>query len=112
MQQHIQFVTAPDGVGLAVSTVGAGPPLIIIPGWISHLELDWAYPLGRDFYQRLAEDNLLVRYDKRGTGLSDRGVTDYSPEANLRDLEAIITALGLKRPALMGYSQGGPISVA
>lgn len=112
MQQHIQFVTAPDGVSLAVSTVGAGPPLIIIPGWISHLELDWAYPLARDFYQRLAETNLLVRYDKRGTGLSDRGVNDYSPEANLRDLEAIIDALGLKKPALMGYSQGGPISVA
>lgn len=112
MQQQIQFIQSSDGVGLAVATLGAGPPLIIIPGWISHLELDWAFPAGREFYQRLAERNLLVRYDKRGTGLSDRGVTDYSPEANLRDLEAIISGLGLKKPALMGYSQGGPIAVA
>lgn len=112
MQQQIQFVTTSDGVSLAVATCGAGPPLIIIPGWISHLELDWAFPAGREFYQRLGEHNLVVRYDKRGTGLSDRGITDYSPEANLRDVEAIINGLGLKKPALMGYSQGGPIAVA
>jgi pimeloyl-ACP methyl ester carboxylesterase/class 3 adenylate cyclase len=93
-----------------VATCGAGPPLIIIPGWISHVELDWAFPAGREFYQRLAENNLVVRYDKRGTGLSDRNITDYSPEANLRDLEAIITALG--KAALMGHWQGGPISIA
>jgi class 3 adenylate cyclase len=111
MEQRIQFVQS-DGVSLAVATCGAGPALIIIPGWISHVELDWAFPAGREFYQRLAENNLVVRYDKRGTGLSDRNITDYSPEANLRDLEAIITALGLKKPALMGYSQGGPISIA
>jgi class 3 adenylate cyclase len=112
VQQQIQFIQSSDGVGLAVATLGAGPPLIMIPGWISHLELDWASPPGREFYLRLAERNLVIRYDKRGTGLSDRGITDYSPEANLRDLEAIIRGLGLKKPALMGYSQGGPISVA
>jgi class 3 adenylate cyclase/pimeloyl-ACP methyl ester carboxylesterase len=111
VQQQIQFIQSPDGVGLAVATCGAGTPLIIIPGWISHLELEWGIPLFREFVGRLAEDHLVVRYDKRGTGLSDRDVSDFSPEANLRDFEAIVDGLGLRKPAIMGYSQGGPISI-
>lgn len=112
MQQQIQFVNTPDGVSLAVATLGAGPPLVIVPGWISHLELEWNFPANRDFFLRLAENNLVVRYDKRGNGLSDRDVVDYSPEAHLRDLQAIIDALGLRGVTLLGYSQGGPIAVA
>jgi class 3 adenylate cyclase/pimeloyl-ACP methyl ester carboxylesterase len=92
-----------------VGTVGSGPPLLIAPSWISHLELDWN--LGRDFWERLASHHLLVRYDKRGSGLSDRGVGDYSPQAHVRDLEAIIDALGLSGVALLGTSQGGPICI-
>ena len=112
MQQQIQFVTAPDGVSLAVATMGSGTPLLIVPGWISHLELDWTWPQSHDLFDRLARDHLLVRYDKRGTGLSDRDVTDYSLEAQVADLDAIINALGLRGVALLGYSQGGPISIA
>ena len=78
MQQQIQFVTAPDGVKLAVATMGAGSPLLIVPGWISHLELDWTWPVSHDLFDRLARNHLLVRYDKRGTGLSDRDVSNYS----------------------------------
>jgi len=112
VQQQIQFVTAPDGVNLAVATMGSGPPLLIVPGWISHLELDWTWPQSHDLFERLARNHLLVRYDKRGTGLSDRDVSDYSLEAQVGDLEAIIDALGLRGVALLGYSQGGPISIA
>jgi len=112
MKQQIQFVTAPDGVGLAVATAGSGSPLVIVPGWISHLELDWTWPQSHDLFDRLARNHLLVRYDKRGTGLSDRDVSDYSLEAQVGDLDAIISALGLRGPALLGYSQGGPISIA
>jgi len=112
MQQQIQFVTAPDGVSLAVATMGSGTPLLIVPGWISHLELDWTWPQSHDVFERLARDHLLVRYDKRGNGLSDRDVRDYSPEAQVHDLGAIIEALGLRGVALMGISQGGPISIA
>ena len=112
MQQQIQFVTAPDGVSLAVATMGSGTPLLIVPGWISHLELDWTWPVSHDLFDRLARDHLLVRYDKRGTGLSDRDVSDYSLEAQVADLDAIINALGLRGVDLLGYSQGGPISIA
>jgi class 3 adenylate cyclase/pimeloyl-ACP methyl ester carboxylesterase len=112
MQQQIQFVTAPDGVNLAVATLGSGTPLIIVPGWISHLELDWTWPQNHDLYERLASNHLLVRYDKRGTGLSDRDVSDYSLEAQVGDLDTIIGALDLRGVDLLGYSQGGPISIA
>ncbi|MEX0799895.1 MAG: adenylate/guanylate cyclase domain-containing protein [Dehalococcoidia bacterium] len=111
MQQQVQFVTSKDGVSLAVATMGAGLPLVIVPGWISHLELDWTWPDQHDVYERLAENHLLVRYDKRGTGLSDRNIEDFSLEANVADLEAIVQALGLTKPALLGYSQGGTISI-
>jgi class 3 adenylate cyclase/alpha-beta hydrolase superfamily lysophospholipase len=112
MQQQVQFVSSKDGVSLAVATTGAGPPLVIVPGWISHLELDWSWPESHGLYERLAENHLLVRYDKRGTGLSDRDLEDFSLEAQVGDLEAIVRALGLQKPALLGYSQGGPISIA
>jgi class 3 adenylate cyclase len=112
MEPRIQFAETADGVNIAVATMGSGPPLIFIPGWISHLELDFATPAIRDFFERLAEKRFLVRYDKRGTGLSDRNVSDYSPQANLRDLESILHSLGLQRFALMGISQGGPIAIA
>jgi class 3 adenylate cyclase/pimeloyl-ACP methyl ester carboxylesterase len=109
MEQKIQFVTASDGVKLAVATVGSGPLLLISGSWLSHLELDWN--LGRDFWERLAADVRLVRYDKRGMGLSDRRVGDYSPEAHVRDLTAVVEQLGEVPVTLMGTSQGGPISV-
>jgi class 3 adenylate cyclase/pimeloyl-ACP methyl ester carboxylesterase len=112
MQQQIQFISAPDGVSLAVATFGSGPPLIIVPGWISHLELDMAGAFNHEMHMRLAQKNTVVLYDKRGTGLSDRDVTDFSPEANVRDLDAIIDGLGLKGVTILGYSQGGPISIA
>jgi class 3 adenylate cyclase/pimeloyl-ACP methyl ester carboxylesterase len=112
MQQHIQFVTAPDGVNLAVATLGSGPPLILVPGWLSHLELDWRDPFARSLFDRLANQRQLVRYDKRGTGLSDRNIGDHSLDAQVRDLEAIVEQLQLRRVALLGYCQGGPISIS
>ena len=112
MEPRIQYAQTKDGVSIAVATLGSGPPLVFIPGWISHLQLDFATPTIRDFFERLAENRLLIRYDKRGTGLSDRNVSDYSPQANLRDLEALLRSLGLQRFAIMGISQGGPIAIA
>ena len=77
MEQAIQFVTALDGVKLAVATAGTGPPLVIVPHWITHLELDWE--VGRTFFERLASHHLLIRYDKRGSGLSDHHQWHLTP---------------------------------
>jgi pimeloyl-ACP methyl ester carboxylesterase len=111
MEQEIQFVTAPDGVNLAVATLGRGAPLVLIPGWLSHLQLEWRDRAARSLFERLAGKRQLVRYDKRGTGLSDRNVDDYSLDAQLGDLEAVVEQLQLGRIALLACCQGGPIAV-
>lgn len=112
MEQSIRFCRAPDGVRIAYATVGAGHPLLVCTGWISHLELDWQTGHARRFWEALAEKHLIIRYDRRGTGLSDRKVQDYSLDAQVADLGAVVRALGLPRVALLGFSQGGPITLA
>jgi pimeloyl-ACP methyl ester carboxylesterase len=80
--------------------------------WLSHLQLSWQDPGARRFFEGLALHHTLVRYDQRGSGLSDRKRTDFSLDSELRDLETVIDHLKLKRLALIGISVGGPISVA
>ncbi len=112
MEQQIRFCTASDGVRIAYATAGEGPPLVVVPSWLSHLELDQQRLVSPPFFQDLASSNLLVRYDKRGMGLSSRNVGDYSLEAQVRDLHAIIEHLKLRGVTLFGSSQGGTISIA
>lgn len=108
MEQQIRFCTTSDGVRIAYATAGQGPPLVVVSGWVSHLQLEWNQPDIQAYAERLAEGRLLVRYDKRGTGLSDWEVEDFSLEARLRDLTAVVDTLGLERFALFGLSEGGP----
>jgi pimeloyl-ACP methyl ester carboxylesterase len=112
MEQQIGFCTSPDGARIAYATVGEGPALVMPTTWLSHLQLNWQDPVARRFFEQLALHHTLVRYDQRGSGLSDRNRTDFTLDAELKDLETIIDHLKLKRLALMGISVGGPISVA
>jgi pimeloyl-ACP methyl ester carboxylesterase len=107
IEQEIRFTTASDGVSICYATVGQGPPLVKAPNWLSHLEYDWRSPVWRHWWEELAKDHFLVRFDQRGTGLSDWAVEDMSFEARIRDLEAVVDAVGLERFALLGISQGG-----
>ncbi len=111
MEQQIRFCTTSDGVRIAYATVGQGPPLVVASGWIGHLEFEWNYPDWRVLLEGLAQRRLLVRFDKRGTGLSDWNARDISPEGHLRDLEAVVDALGLEQFALIGISEGGPTAI-
>jgi pimeloyl-ACP methyl ester carboxylesterase/DNA-binding CsgD family transcriptional regulator len=110
--QEIRFLTASGGVRIAFARTGTGPPLVRAAHWLSHLEFDWESPLWRDFLAELARDRTLVRYDERGTGLSDRVVDDLSFEAMVGDLESVVDELGFERFALLGMSQGAAISIA
>jgi DNA-binding winged helix-turn-helix (wHTH) protein/pimeloyl-ACP methyl ester carboxylesterase len=110
--QEVTFCRTPDGVHLAVATTGDGPPLVKAANWLSHIEYDWASPIWSPLLVRLASDFRLIRYDERGNGLSDWDVADISFEAFVRDLEAVVDALGLDRFALLGISQGAAASVA
>ena len=84
-----------------------------VPGWVSHIELDMAAdsPV-RASFEELARHFTLVRYDKRGTGLSDRGGSDFGLEPRLLDLEAVVDRLKLTRYAMRGASEGGPVAIA
>ena len=70
-------------------------PLIKTANWLNHLEFDWQSPVWSPLFSRLAAQCQLVRYDERGTGLSDREVTDFSFEAFVRDLETVVDEFAL-----------------
>jgi pimeloyl-ACP methyl ester carboxylesterase/DNA-binding CsgD family transcriptional regulator len=112
LEQQIRFCTAHDGVRLAYATHGRGPPLVKAPNWLTHLEFDWKSPLWRPWLQGLGETNQVVRYDERGSGLSDWEVEKFSLEAWVADLEAVVDAAGVERFALLGLSQGAQIAIA
>ena len=111
MEQQIRFCTTSDGVRIAYATVGEGPPIVRVLGWFTHLEMESENPEWRAYIETLSANNLLVRYDGRNMGLSDRGVSDLSLDAKVRDLETVVDALQLSRFALYGTSEGGPTAI-
>ena len=112
MEQTIKFCTAPDGARIAYAIAGEGPPIVRVGSWFTHLEFDWDGPLLRHMLEGLAEHRQLVRYDVRGTGLSDREVRDISFDHFVSDLGTVVDAAGLKRFPLLAASQGGAVSIA
>ncbi len=111
--QSVGFCRSADGTRIAYARLGdEGPPLVVSTCWLSHLEYDLQSPVWRHFVQRLGEVSASVRYDERGFGLSDWAVTDFTFEARVADLEAVVDNAGLDRFALLGMSQGGPVAVA
>jgi len=111
-RQHIRFCTTRDGVRIAFATAGEGPPLVRVNNWFTHLELDWTNPVWQHWSEALSEHRTLVRYDPRGSGLSDRNAADLSLDALVTDLEAVVDALGLRRFPLIGLCQGGAVAIA
>jgi class 3 adenylate cyclase len=112
MEQDIRFCKTPDGVRIAYATSGKGdPPLVRVLGWFTHLEYEWENPLWRTPIEMWSEHHLVVRYDGRCMGLSDRGVRKLGMESSVIDLETVMDAAGLERAALLGLSAGGPAAI-
>ena len=107
----MQYATALDGVRIAFGTAGKGSQWIVrVPSLpFTHSEREWAE--GSDFFDQLAENWSVAQYDPRGNGLSDRNATDYSLEARLLDLGAVVDKLSLEKFALHGIGWGGPLAV-
>ena len=106
-----RFCTASDGVRIAYSVVGAGPPLVKAANWLNHLEYDWQSPVWSPLLRAFAAQHRLIRYDERGNGLSDWDVADISFEAFVRDLESVAETNGLEKFPLFGVSQGCAVSI-
>ena len=110
MEPRIQYAKTEDGVDIAYATEGDGPPLVRVPApGPAHVQRDWAIwpnvlpPLTRAFR--------VILYDPRGTSLSDRDAIDYSMEAMMRDLEAVVDRTGLGSFALWAFTDAVPIAV-
>lgn len=113
MEPSIQYAKTSDGVSIAFWTLGEGNPFVHMPSapFIPALRL-WHTPRGRRWCELLAEKRKLVRYDYRGFGHSDRDVTDFSIEARVTDLDAVIERIAPERVALFGYFWSGPVAIA
>lgn len=111
MKQEIRFVTASDGVRIACASAGTGLPLVKAPTWLSHVGMDSDSPVWRHWWETLSRDHFFVRFDQRGSGLSDRSVPELSFASWVSDLECVVDAFGLERFVLFGMSQGGAIAV-
>ena len=101
-----------DGISIAYQVVGDGPvDMLVAPGFISHLDLQWTHPRYTRFLARLASFTRLIMYDKPGTGLSDPIPHLPTLEERGADIEAVLDAAGSERAVLFGISEGGPSSV-
>lgn len=109
--QEIRSATSFDGTRIAYARTGSGPPLVQAGRWVGHLEAEWTSPVRRSFLLELGRRNTFYRYDSRGCGISQREVADLSFDAQVRDLEAVVDATGLRRFPLLGMSGGGAVAI-
>ena len=95
-------------LSIAYQVIGDGPiDLVYAQGWVSHLEYAWESPDFTRFLRRLANFSRLIRFDRRGMGLSDRDVGPSTLEERVDDIRAVMDAVGSERAALLGVSEGG-----
>jgi DNA-binding SARP family transcriptional activator len=102
-----RYARTADDIHIAYQVIGEGDrDIVFVPGLMSHLELLWEDHQTSDFFRRLSRLGRLIMFDKRDTGLSDRGPGDMSLEERMEDLRAVMHAAGSRRAVLFGYSEG------
>jgi class 3 adenylate cyclase len=110
VQPETHYARSGD-VSIAYQVVGTGPfDLVWVQGFVSNVELAWQQPILATFNRQLASFCRLIRFDKRGTGMSDR-VGIATLETRMDDVRAVMDAVGSPRAALLGSSEGGPLSL-
>jgi class 3 adenylate cyclase len=107
----IRFARSGD-VDIAYHVVGDGPvDLVYVEGAYTHLEVAWELPQYRRWCERLGEFTRLIRFDKRGLGMSDRVPGATTLEERMDDIRAVMDAASSERAAIIGESEGGPLSM-
>lgn len=113
MRQRIRYLKTPDGVHLAWAEAGTGPTLVKPANWLTHLEHEWESPVWRHWIRFLAGHFRFIRYDERGSGMTDWHVGELSPARWLEDLVSVTDEAGLREPAiLLGMSQGACTAIS
>ena len=111
MEAETRYARSGD-VSIAYQVTGDGPfDVVYVPGFVSHVELAWDVPGLAAFVRRLSSFCRLIRFDKRGTGMSDRVSGVPTLETRMDDVRAVMDSVGSERAALIGVSEGGPMSV-
>ncbi len=108
----IQYAMTEDGVRIAFTAVGSGPPLIhLAPSGWGHAAAEWDVPELKYWYDLLSASFRLIRYDHRGFGSSDRAPVLETLEDRTHDLEAVVEALELETVAILGWQYGSPSAI-
>lgn len=110
MEGQVRFCDSPAG-RIAFTVAGIGPPLLVDSGWLSNLQATWTSSAYRAFIRRLAAHRTVVRYDKAGSGMSDRARVVRDLAGQVEVVEALADHLGLDGLALFGATQGAPVLV-
>lgn len=111
MKPSIQFFKRKDGITIAYSKFGKGPPLVCPAPWVTSLVYLFEDQLAQQFWGQLAQKATVISYDKHGCGQSDRARTAFTLEAELLDLEGLISHLSLEKFSLLGSSMAGPVAI-
>lgn len=108
---HVDYARS-NGVNIAYQVVGEGSrDLLIVPGWVSHLALDWDEPRWLRWIERLQRFARVIRFDKRGTGLSDRPAHIPSVDERVADAKCVLDEIGVESADILGWSEGGPLGM-
>lgn len=111
-RQQVHFYQSFDGAKIAYAISGTGPPVVMMPSWLTHLEYQWRSIAWQPWLEALSSRYTLIRYDPRGCGLSDRKVDDLSFNSWVRDFGVLVDTLKLDRFSLIGICQGGAVAIA
>lgn len=111
LRQRVRFATSQDGTKIAYATSGVGPKILRSGHFLTHLEMDLDSTIWRPLLSALSAEHTLIRYDQRGTGLSDTGIKDADLDSQVADLKAVADASQAQRFPLIALSQGVPIAI-
>ena len=105
---RVSYCRVPGDHSVAYAQMGSGSPLVMVPGWLCHLEQSWSHPAATTARAKFAAAHRFVWYDRLGCGLSDRDGFELSVDNDVAQLRAVMDAAGIGRAHLIGYSFGAP----
>lgn len=109
--QQVRYFESFDGARIAYAVTGSGPPVVLMPSWLTHLEYQGRSVAWQPWLDELESRYTLIRYDPRGCGLSERDVSDLSFETWVGDFDRLVEKLALEQFSVIGICQGGAVAI-